>query len=82
MLRAFASRSVDLGFISLNQSYQKTFKIVFTAFLLGAHHKWDRVGNKPASSLAVSLGNALDEIPALLYGRPIVELKSWWASLI
>ena len=54
MIRAFASQSVDLGFISLVESYQKTFKKIFTAFLLGSRHLGEVVKNKPASSIVVS----------------------------
>ena len=38
VVRASALQSVDLGFNSLVESYQKTLKMVFTAFLLGAWH--------------------------------------------
>ena len=38
VVRAFASQSVDLRFISQLESYQKTWKMVFAAFLLGAQH--------------------------------------------
>ena len=66
MVRASASQSVDLGFISLVESYQKTFKkMVFTASLLGARHLGEVVENKPASSLVVSLGEALNGTPHL-----------------
>ena len=34
-VRESASQSVDLGFISEVESYQKTFKMAFTASLLG-----------------------------------------------
>ena len=39
MVRAWALLSVDVGFIPLVESYQKTLKMVFTASLLGAQHK-------------------------------------------
>ena len=53
VVRASASQSVDLRFISQVESYQKTKKMVFTASLLGAQHIWDSVENKPASLLVV-----------------------------
>ena len=53
--KASASQSVDLVFISLLVSYQKTLKnVVSTASLLGARHLEDAVENKPVSSLVVS----------------------------
>ena len=57
-VRASASQSVDLGFITLVDSYQKTLKMVSIASLFDAQHLWEVVENKPASSLGVSLGKA------------------------
>ena len=37
--------------------------MVSTASLLGARHLWEVVENKPASSLVVSLGKALNVTP-------------------
>ena len=68
VVRTPASPSVDLGFISLVKSYQKTSKMVSIASLLGARHLWEVVENKPASSLVVSLGKALNGTPPLLCG--------------
>ena len=65
MVRASASPSVDLGFIRLVESYQKTLKMVSAATLLGARHLGQVVENKPASSLVVSLGKALNGTPHL-----------------
>ena len=65
MVRAFASQSVDLRFNPLVESYQKTLKMVFTASLLSAQHLVEVVENKPASSLVVSLGKALNGTPRL-----------------
>ena len=56
-----ALQSVNLGFIPLVESYRKTLKIVFRAFVLGARHLWEVVENKPASSLIASLGKAVNE---------------------
>ena len=39
--------------------------MVSIAFLLGARHLWEVVENKPASSLVVSLGKALNGMPHL-----------------
>ena len=43
--------------------------MVSTAFLLGARHLGEVVENKAASSLAVSLGEALNETPPPLEDR-------------
>ena len=40
VVRVSTLQSVVLGFISQVESYQKTSKMVFTASLLGAEHKW------------------------------------------
>ena len=64
VVRAPASQSVDLGFIPLVESYQKTLKNGIRSFLLGARHLGKVVNNKPASSL-VSLGKALNGTPHL-----------------
>ena len=65
VVEASASQSVDLGFIPLVESYQKTLKMVSIASLLDARHLWEVVENKPASSLVVSLGKALNGTPHL-----------------
>ena len=65
VVRASASQSVDMGFISLVESYQKTLKMVFTASLLRARYLGEVVENRPASSLVVSLGKALNGTPHL-----------------
>ena len=65
VVRAPASQSVDLGFIPLVESYQKTLKNGIRSFLLGARHLRKVVENKPASSLVVSLGKALNGTPHL-----------------
>ena len=65
VVRAFASQSVDLGFIPFVESYQKTLKMVSIASLLGARHLWEVVENKPASSLVVFLDKALNGTPHL-----------------
>ena len=76
VVRASASQSVDLGFISLVESYQKTLKNGTTASLLGAQHLRDSVENKPASLLVVSLGKALNGMPPSSYGRQMVGPSS------
>ena len=63
MVRASASQSVDLGFIPLVESYQKTLKNGIHSF--PAWHLGEVVENKPASSLVVSLGKALNGTPHL-----------------
>ena len=76
MVRASASQSTDLGFISLFESYQKTLKIGIYSSLLGAQHIRDSVENKPASLLVVSLGKALNGMPPSLCGRQMVGPSS------
>ena len=76
MVRASASQSVDLGFIPLVESYKKTLKMVSAASLLGARHLWEVVENKPASSLLVSLGKALNgTLHLYVEGRWSINLK-------
>ena len=76
VVRASASQSVDLGFISQVESYQKTLKMVFIASLLGAQQNRDSVENKPASLLVVSMGKTLNGIPQSLCGRQVVGPSS------
>ena len=71
VVRAFASKLVDLGFIPLVESYQKTLKMVSATSLLGARHLGEIVENKPASSLVVSLGKALN-------GKPHLYVEDRW----
>ena len=59
MVRASASQSVDLGFIPHVESYQKTLKNGIY------RHLGEVVEYKPASSLVVSLGKALNGMPHL-----------------
>ena len=63
MVRASALQSVDLGFIPQVESYQKTLKMVFTVSLLGAQRNKICMENKPASSLVVFFGKALNGMP-------------------
>ena len=65
VVKASASKSVDVGLIPLVESYKKTLKMVSTASLLGALHLKEVVENKPASSLVVSLGKTFNETPRL-----------------
>ena len=60
MIRASAKQSIELGFNSLVEQYQKTLQMVSAAYLLGARHLGEVVENKPESSLVVSLGKALN----------------------
>ena len=75
VVRAFALQSVDLGFILLVESYQKTLKMVFTASLLGAQHSMEVVENKPASSLVASLGKTLNGTPPPLCERQVAQFS-------
>ena len=72
MVRASASQSVDQGFIPLVESYQNTLKMASAASLLGVPHLGKVVENKPASSLVVSLGKALN-------GTPHLYVEDRWA---
>ena len=77
MVRASASQSVDLGFISLVESYQKTLKNGIHRFpAWRSAKKRDSVENKPASLLVVSLGKALNGMPPSLCGRQMVGPSS------
>ena len=75
MLVPPVSQSVDLGFVPLVESYQKTLKMVFTASLLGAQHLVEVVENKPARSLVVSLGKTLNGTPPPLCGRQVAQFS-------
>ena len=63
VVRASASLSVDLGFIPLVESYQKTLKDAIYSFPAWRSEFMGGVENKPASSLVVSLGKALNWTP-------------------
>ena len=52
--------------------------MVSTASLLGARHLWEVVENKPASSLVVSLGKALNGTPPPLCGRQVAQTPQKW----
>ena len=70
--RASALQSVDLGFISQVESYQKTLKNGIHSFPAWCSaQKRDSVKNKPASSLVESLGKALNGIPQSLCGKQV-----------
>ena len=47
--------------------------ILYNYNLLGARHLWEVVENKPASSLVVSLGKALNGTPPPLCGRQVTR---------
>ena len=47
-IRVSASQSVELGFISLVESYQKTLNNGIQAFLLGTQHKRYYIKRRPA----------------------------------
>ena len=76
VVKASASQSVDLGFISPSSVIPKTLKMVFTASLLGAQHKRNSAENKPASLLVVSLGKALNGMPPSLCDKQMVKLST------
>ena len=84
VVKASASQLVDLGFISLVESYQKTSKNGIHSFPAWRSAHRDSVENKPASLLVVSLGKALNGMPPSLCGRQMVGqafYPSWWPSL-
>ena len=69
MVEASASQSVDLGFIS-QKSNQKTLKNGIRSFpVWRSAQKRDSVENKPASLLAMSLGQTLNGMPPSSHGR-------------
>ena len=77
MVRACASQSVDLGFISSSRGISKDFTKWYSQLsLLGAQHKKDKVENKWASLLFVSLDKTLDEMSPSLCGRQMMGPSS------
>ena len=70
-IRASASQSVDLGFISQVESFQKALKNGIHSFLLGIQHKRDSVENKLASLLVVSQGKLPNGMSSFLCGRQV-----------
>ena len=75
VVRASALQSVDLGFIPLVESYQKTLKNSIHSFPVGAQHLVEVVENKPESSLVVSLGKTLNGTPPPLCGRQVAQFS-------
>ena len=53
--------------------------MVSIASLLGARHFGEIVENKPASSLVVSLGKALNGTPPPICGRRVARPGEGWA---
>ena len=77
LVRGSASQSVDLGFISLVESHQKTLKNGIHSFpAWRSAYKRDSVESKPASLLVLSLGKALNGMPPSLCGRQMVGPSS------
>ena len=76
MVRASASRSVELGFISQVELYQKTFKNDIHSFPAWRSANKDSVENKPASLLVISLGKTLNGMNPSLCDRKVVGLSS------
>ena len=73
VVRASALQSVDLGFILLVESYQKTLKNGIHCLALGIYVKVV-VEKKPASSLVVSLGKAFNGTLQPLCGRQVAQM--------
>ena len=68
------SLSIDTESVRSPRSKTKYLSsLVFTASLLGARHLGEVVENKPASSLVVSLGKALN-------GTPHLYVEDRWPS--
>ena len=65
MVRASASQSVDLGFIPLVESYQRTLKNDIHSFPAWRSALNGGCGEQAGKSLAVSLGKALNGTPRL-----------------
>ena len=63
----FASQSIDLGFIPLVESYQKTLKMASAASLLGARHLWEVVENKPQVRLLCPWARHLTGCPTFMW---------------
>ena len=78
VVRASASLSVDLGFIPLVESYQKTLKNCITASLLGVRNLEEVVEDKLTSSLVVSLDKAPNVTPPFLCGRQVAKTPRKW----
>ena len=76
MVRASSTQSVDLGFISQVESYQKTLKIGVHNFPAWRSAHEDSVENEPASMLVVSLGKALNGMPPSLCRRQVAGPSS------
>ena len=76
VVRAFASQSVDLGFISQVESHQKTLKNGIHSFPAWCSAHRNSVENKPASLLVVSLSKTLNGMPPSLCGKQVVGPSS------
>ena len=81
MVRAFASQSIDWGFISQVESCQKIFKMLLTASSLGAQQNMDSMENKPANLLVVFLGKTLNKKPLRVCGRAKQSTRRGGSSL-
>ena len=79
---AFPLQSVDLGFIPPVKLYQKTLKNGVHSFCAWHSALGEIMKNKPASSLVVSLGKALNRMPPSLCGRQVAQFslrkEGWW----
>ena len=78
MVRSFALQLVDLRFNPLSSHTKRLKKMVSTAYLLGAWNSGEVVENKPASSLVVPLGKALNGTPPPLCGRQVAQTTRKW----
>ena len=76
MVKASASRSVDLGFISQIESYQKTFKNGIYSLPSWRSAIRESVENNPASLLVATLGKTLNGKPPFSCGKQVMEPSS------
>ena len=63
VVAASISQSVDQGFVPQDKPYQKTLKNGIHSFPARRSSHGNNVENKPARSLVVSLGKALNGMP-------------------
>ena len=77
--RTSASQSVDLGFIPLVESYQKTLKNGMHSFPAWRSAFRGGCGEQAGKfALIVSLGKALKETPLPSFGRQVAQTALKW----
>ena len=73
VVRASASKSIDLDSFSNSIHTKRLLKMVFTPSLLDAQYERDDVEDKPTSLLVVSLGKIVNVMPLFICGGQVVE---------